>query len=142
MVHAIRPVDGYSTTDAKDFMTTRPYHRIVGHGHPSAMLDGVIIKVSRVVMVASDEQNPIIRLGQTAAIVVIDVLIIALPLKPKATVTSHDNRRVRHSILDAALKDKLIKLAVNIATDDNAFRLWKIEIMVFIYHGNLLQVKN
>ena len=127
MAHAIRPIDGNGTTDAKDFMATRPNHRIVGHCHPSAMLDGVIIKVGRVVMVASDEQNPVVRLGQTATITVIDVLIIALLLKPEATVTSNDNHRVRHSILDAALMDKLIKLAMNIATDDNAFSLWKIE---------------
>ena len=58
---------------------------------------------------------------------VIDILIIALPLKPKATVTSNDNHRVSHSILNAALKDKLVELAVNIATDDNTFSLWKIE---------------
>ena len=108
-------------------MATRSNHRIVGYGHPSAMLDGEIIKVSRVVVVASDKQNPVVRLGQTGTIAVIDVLIIARLLKPKATVTSNDNHRVRHSILDAALKDKLIKLAVNVATDDNAFSLWKIK---------------
>ena len=111
------------TTDAKDSMATRPNHRIVGHCHPSAMLDGVIIKVGRVVMVASDEQNPVVRLGQTTTITVIDVLIIAWLFKPKTTVTSNDNHRVRHSILNAALKDKLIELAVNIATDDNTFSL-------------------
>lgn len=127
MIHAIRPVDGYCTTDAKDFMTTRPYHRIVGHGHPSAMLDWEIIKVSRIVVVASDKQNPVVRLGQTATITVIDVLIVPRLLKPKTAVTSNDYHRVRHSILDAALMDKLVKLAVNIATDYNAFSLWKIE---------------
>ena len=78
-------------------------------------------------MVASDEQNPIIRLGQTGTIAVIDVLIIARLLKPKATITSHDNHRVRHSILNAAFEDKLIELAVNIATDDDAFSISKVE---------------
>lgn len=78
-------------------------------------------------MVASDKQNPVVRFGQAATIAVIDILIIALPLKPKATVTSDNNHRVRHSILDAALKDKLVKLAVNIATDDNTFSLWEIK---------------
>ena len=87
------------------------------------MLDWVIIEVSRVVVVASDEQNPIIRLGQTGTIAVIDVLIIARLLKPKTAVTCHDNHRVRHSILNAALMDKLVKLAMNIATDDNIFSL-------------------
>ena len=108
-------------------MATRPNHRIVGHGHPSAMLDGVIIKVGGIVVVASDKQNPVVRLGQTGTITVIDVLIIAWLLKPKATITSNDNHRIRHSILDAALMDKLIELAMYIATDDNAFSLWKIE---------------
>ncbi len=108
-------------------MAIRPNHRIVGHGHPSAILDGKIIKVSRIVVVASDKQNPVVRLGQAATIAVIDVLVIARLLKPKATVTSNDNHGIRHSILDAALMDKLVKLAVNIATDDNAFSLWKIE---------------
>ena len=78
-------------------------------------------------MVTSDEQNPVVRLGQTATITVIDVLIIALLLKPKSTVTSHDNHRVSHSILNAAFEDKPIKLAMNIATDDYPFSLWKIE---------------
>ena len=108
-------------------MATRPDHRIVRHSHPSAMLDREIIKESRVVVVASDKQNPVVRLGQTGTIAVIDVLIIARLLKPKATVTSNNNHSIHHSILDAALKDKLIELAVNIATDDNAFSLWKIE---------------
>ena len=91
------------------------------------MLDGIIIKVGRIVVVASYEQNPVVRLGQTTTITVIDVLIIALLLKPKAAVTSNDNHRVRHSILNATLKDKLVELAVNIAADDDAFSLWKIE---------------
>ena len=127
MTHSIRSIDGYGTTDAKYFMAKCSYNRVIWHGHPSAMLDGRIIKVGGVVMVASDEQNPIVRLGQTATIAVIDVLVIALLLKPKAAVTSNDNQRVSHSILNAALKDKLIELAVNIATDDDAFSLWEIE---------------
>jgi len=123
-------------------MATRPDYRIVGYGHPSAMFNGEIIEVSRVVVITSDKQDPVVRLGQTSTISVIDILIVAWLLKPEATVTSNDNHRVLHSILNAALEDKLVELAVNIATDDNAFSLWKIEIMVFIYHGNLLQVKN
>ena len=102
------------------------------------MLDGEIIKESRVVVVASDKQNPVVRHGQTGTIAVIDVLIIALLFKPEATVTSNDNHRVRHSILDAALENKHVKLAMNIATDDNAFSLWKIKDSCWIHHKTIL----
>ena len=108
-------------------MATRSHYRIIWNGHPSVMLDGTIIKIGGVVMVASDEQNPVVRLGQTAAIAVIDIFIIALLFKPEATVTSNDNQCVCHSILNAALKDKLIEVAMNIATDYYAFSLWEIE---------------
>ena len=97
------------------------------------MFDGTIIKVSGVVVVTSDKQDPVVRLGQTAAITIIDILIIALLLKPEATVTSNDNQCVSHSILNAALKDKLIKLAMYIATDDDAFSLGKIKYSPWIH---------
>jgi uncharacterized membrane protein YjgN (DUF898 family) len=115
-------------------MATRPNHRIVGHGHPSAVLDGEIIKVGGIVVVASDKQNPVVRFGQAATIAVIDILIIALPLKPKATVTSDNNHRVRHSILDAALKDKLGEIAMNITTHHNAFSFGEFEKYFFLVH--------
>ena len=114
-------------------MATRSYYRVIWHGHPSAMLDGIIIKVGGVVVVASNKQDPVVRLGQTATIAIIDILIITWLLKPKATVTSHDNHSVRQSILDAALMDELVELAVNIATDDNTFSLRKIETSHWIH---------
>ena len=91
------------------------------------MLDGEIIKVGWIVVVASDEQDPVVRLRQAITIAVIDVLIIARLVKTKTAITSNDNQRIRQSVQDAALMDKLVELAVNIATYDNAFSLWKIE---------------
>ena len=50
------------------------------------VLDGIIIKVGRVVVVASDEQDPVVCLRQATPIAVIDILVICMLLKPKATV--------------------------------------------------------
>ena len=102
------------------------------------MLDGIIIKVGRIVVVASDKHDPVVRLGKTAAIAVISILIIALLLKPKVTVTSNDNQRVSYSILNAALKDMLVELAVYIATDNDAFSLWEIESSSWIHQISYL----
>ncbi len=89
ITNAIRPINGYGAAYAKHVMATSPYHGIVWYSHPSTMLDGVIIKVGRIVMVASDKKNPIVRLSQAITITVIDILIITLLLKPKATISSN-----------------------------------------------------
>ena len=82
------------------------------------MLDGEIIKVGWIVVVAPDKQDPVVRLGQAITIAFIDVLIIIRLLKTKATVTGNYNQRVCQSLLNATLMDKLIEIAVDIATDD------------------------
>lgn len=63
-------------------------------------------------------------------------------LEPEAAVASHDNHRVRHTILHAALIHKLRELAMNVTTHHDALRLREIKhIHVIINPGiiNYLQ---
>ena len=101
-------------------MAASPYDGVVGHRHPSAVFDGMVVKVSRVVMVAPDEQYPIVVVGQTLAVPHIHILVIALLFKAETAVSGHNDQGVGQAILDAAFVDEQVEVAVYVPTHDDS----------------------
>ena len=134
VTNTIRSVNRYSTAYTEDVTTTSPYHSVVWYGHPSTMLYWIFSKVGRIVMVTPDKQDPVVRLRQALTITIINVLIVALSFKSEATVTSNDDQRVRHSVLNAALVNEFVELAMDIPADDYAFGFWEIEKVYSVSH--------
>lgn len=62
--------------------------------------------------------------------------IIAWTLEAKATVTSHDNQRVRHAVLVAALKNQLRKVTVNVTTHHDTLRFGELENQFIHYYAS------
>ena len=76
-VHTVGAVDGCGSTYAKDGVPAGFHHGIVGQCHPPPVLNGQEIKISRIVMISSNEQQPVVSLREALATSLIDVLVIA-----------------------------------------------------------------
>jgi hypothetical protein len=101
------------------------------------MMDGLEVEIRRVVVVATNEQQPVVGLGKPLAAFRIKILIIARTLKAEAAVPGHDNECIGHSVLYTALVDELIEIAVNISTYDDTFSFREFE--EFIHVEQFLQ---
>ena len=141
--HAQQSVDGCGTTYAKDGMSAGLHQGIVGQRHPALVLDGLYIlgrakrrgraEVCWVVVIAANEQQPVVSLREFLDAFLIQVLVIARPLESKAAVTCHDNQRFRHAVLHATLKDQLRKVSVNVTAHYDALRLGEfVDIITFL----------
>ena len=91
-------------------------------------------------MVATNEQQPIVGFRELFIALLVDVLVIARAIEAKATVTSHDNQRVCHTVLVAALENQLREVAVNITTHNDTLCLGELEHQFldysFVIHSN------
>lgn len=134
IAYTIRPVNRYSSTNTENVVPTSLYYRIVWYCHPSTVFDGVIIKVSRVIMVSSDKHNPNVRLRQAFTVTIIHILVVVWLFLPEATVTCHDDDRVRHLVLNAAPVYELVELAMNISTHHNTLGIREIIEDVLLIH--------
>ena len=76
-------------------------------------------------MIATNKHDPVVCLCQTFIAFLIDILVIARSFESEATVTSHDDKRIRHAILHTALKDKLGEFGMNITAHHDAFGIWE-----------------
>ena len=142
-VHAVGAVDGCGSAHAEDGVPAGFHHRIVGERHPTSVLDGLEIlgrakrqsraEIGRVVVIATNESNPVVGLRETLATSLVDVLVIARLFEAKATVARHDNQCVCHHILYATLVDKLREVAMDVATYHDAFGVG--EIKYILYHA-------
>ena len=91
-------------------------------------------KICWVVVIAANEQQPVVSLREFLDAFLIQVLVIARPLESKAAVTCHDNQRFRHAVLHATLKDQLRKVSVNVTAHYDALRLGEfVDIITFLH---------
>ena len=142
-VHAVGAVDGCGSAYAEDGVPADFHHGIVGKRHPTPVIDGAEIlgrakrqsraEISWIVMVSTNESNPVVGLRETFATSLVDVLVIARLFEAKATVARHDNQCVCHHILYATLVDELREVAMDVATYHDAFGVG--EIKYILYHA-------
>ena len=141
-VHTVGAVDGCGSTYAKDGVPAGFHHGIVGERHPTSVLDGLEIlgrakrqsraEIGWVVVVTTNESNPVVGFRETLATSLVDVLVIAWLFEAKAAIARHDDHGIRHGILYAALVDKLREVAMDVATHHDAFSVG--EIIHILYH--------
>ena len=146
-VHAVGAVDGCCSTHTKDGMSASLHYGIVGQRHPPPVLDGLEIlgrakrqsraEIGRIVVIPSNEQQPIIRLREALSASFVEILVIARFLESKTTITSNDNYGIRHAILYATFIDQQCEVAMDIATHHDAFRIRELTLYVIIrVHNN------
>ena len=141
-VHAIGAVDGCGTSHTKDGVSTSLHHRIVGQCHPPPVLDRLEIlgrakrqsraEIGRIVMVATNEQQPIVSFREPLSASLVNVLVIAWFLESKTAVASNDNHGIGHTVLYAAFIDELREVAMDVATHHDTFGIGEVILYVII----------
>lgn len=88
------------------------------------MLERATVEIGRIVVIASDEKNPVVRFVHTLGVLFDDILIIASVFKTESTVSGHNEKRIFHLVLHAHFVHKEIEIPVNISRDNDglAFR--------------------
>ena len=70
-------------------------------------------------MVASNEDNPVVRFSQSADDLVVNGLVVTRFLETEATIPGDDEQGVRATVLDAQLINDSLEISVDVATDDD-----------------------
>ena len=117
LLHTIKAVDRYGATHAKDGMPTGVDDAIVGHGNESAMTKSLSIEIGGIVVIATDEDYPIIGFRHTTTVLLHHLVVIARIVEAKAAITSHNEQGVAHSVLHTEFMDELIELAMYVTRD-------------------------
>ena len=89
-------------------------------------------EIGWVVVVATNESNPVVGLRETFTTSLVEILVITWLFETKAAIARHDDQGIRHGILYAALVDKLREVAMDVATHHDAFGVG--EIVHILYH--------
>ena len=110
---------------------------IICQRHPALVLHRRILKISRIVVVASYKSKPTVGFRKSTATALIDSFIVAWPFKPEATVASHDDQRIGHAILNTAFVYKRRYISMYIATHHNAFGMGKSYETILLCHNYL-----
>ena len=96
------------------------------------MFDGLQIEISRIVVIATNKQQPVFSLGQSLAASFVYILVIAWFLESKTAVASNDNHGIGHTVLYATFIDKLCEVAMDVATHHDTFRIRELVLYVII----------
>ena len=131
---AIGPVNTDGTANAEDRMTASSNDTVVWDAAEALVLDPLLLEIRWIVVIASDHHNPIVRLNKPTRDLRKDLLIIPRPLEAKSAVSGDDEQSVRHPVLNAQLEHHLFKGAVDVSTNDNAFRICVVECKHLIIH--------
>ncbi len=85
-------------------------------------------------MVTPDEYYPVVGFIHALAVALNYVFIVTHTLKTKTAVPCHHNHRITHLILHAYLVYQLIEITVNIAANNQVFRIGKV--INHIFHSS------
>ena len=96
------------------------------------MLDGLQVEIGRIVMISSNEQQPVVSLRQSLTASFVEILVVAWFLESKTTIASNDNHGIGHTILYATFIDKLCEVAMDIATHYKAFGVGKVVHVLYL----------
>jgi hypothetical protein len=84
-------------------------------------------KIGRVIMIATNEYNPVVRFAQPPGDSVVNLIIIPWLVKSKPAISSNNQQGVRTSVLDAQLENKRPEVSVNVSGNDDLFGFWIVE---------------
>ena len=129
-------VNRYCSTNTEYGVTIGFDYRVVGNASKPFMPECLSVKVSWIVMVATDEKKPVVGFICSLGIALDNILIVPFSLKAKATISSHDDQSIFHLILDTNFIHEEIEVPVDVATDDNAAAVWEIVYVVMRFSSH------
>ena len=126
-------VNRYCSTNTEYGVTIGFDYRVVGNASKSFIPECLSVKVSWIVMVATDEKKPVVGFIYSLGIALDNILIVPYSFKAKAAISCYNDQSIFHLILHTNFIHEEIEVPVNVATDDNAVAVWKIVCMVLIH---------
>ena len=136
--HSFISVDACSASDAKQMKTGSRDDAIVRNRFPANVVDSFFSEVSRVIMVPSNKDNPVVRFTQPSGNVIVNLFIIPGFVKAETAISGYNENGVRTSISDAQLENKRPKVSVDISGDDNLLSVRIIEQFHFAVQKKVL----
>src|SRR5574344_190517 len=126
-------VNRYCSTYTENGVTIGFDYRVVGNASKPFMPECVSVKVSWIVMVATDEKKPVIGFINSLGIALDNILIIPFSFKAKATISCHNDQSIFHLILDTDFIHEEIELPMNVATDYYVVAVWKVVYVMVLF---------
>lgn len=115
LVKTIIAVDGNGTTHTLYSVATSLYNGIIRNCHETTMMESTSIEIGRIIVIASDEDYPVISPRHAATVLLDHLVVIAWTVKAETTITGNNEQGVAHGVLYTELEDKLIELAMYVA---------------------------
>jgi hypothetical protein len=94
------------------------------------------VKVSWIVMVATDEKKPVVGFIYSLGIALDNILIVSFSFKAKATISCHNDQSIFHLILHTNFIHEEIEVPVDVATDNNVAAVRKIVYVVMRFSSH------
>lgn len=85
------------------------------------MLECATVIIGWIVVITSDEKDPIVIIIHTFGVLLDDIFIIASIFKTKSTVSGNYEKRILHPVLYAHFVHEKIEISVNIPRNDYRF---------------------
>ena len=126
-------VNRYCSTHTEYGVTIGFDHRVVGNASKPFMPECLSVKVSWIVMVATDEKKPVVGFIYSLGIALDNILIVPFSFKAKATISCYNDQSIFHLILHTNFIHEEIEVTVNVSADNKAFAAWEIVCMVLIH---------
>ena len=118
---AICSVDADGPTYAEDSMAACSNNAKVRNTAEALVVDPLLLKIARIIMIPSNHHDPIVRFSQSARNLRKYLLIITGRLKSKPTVSRNDKQGIFHSIPYAQFENHFLKSSVDVSADNNVF---------------------
>ena len=126
-------VNRYCSTHTEYGVTIGFDYRVVGNASKPFMPECLSVKVSWIVMVATDEKKPVVGFIYSLGIALDNILIVPFSFKAKATISCYNDQSIFHLILHTSFIHEEIEVTVNVSADNKAFAVWEIVCMVLIH---------
>lgn len=117
----VAPINGNGTANTQHHMSASSYNGVIRYRHESFVCKGLSIKVCGIVVVVTDEHNPVVGFVHPLAIPLYNVVVVPFSLKSEAAIASNDDNSVCHLILDTYFVYEQVEVAVDVSTDNKAF---------------------
>ena len=104
-VLSLCPVNGDGTAYTENGMTARFKYGIVWNCHPSGMFDRLIDEVSRVIMISTNKDYPVVVFCKPTTTTSVNVFVMTWTLESETAISCHNYQSVFHFILNATFEN-------------------------------------
>ena len=115
VTNPIGSVYRYCSSYTQYRVTTSSYNRVVRDGHETVVRYLPGDEVGRVVMIATNHNNPVVGFRESFSVLCVHILVKVRAIKTESAVTGYNNERVGHAVSYTAFVNKCVEITVDVA---------------------------